>query len=690
MKTTLIFACLLLLSLSNLASADDSISAKQLKEVTVAGEREWIEDGIINILPTKTEKKLSNSPATLIQSMNLTFLREEDGNIVNLSGEKVPVFINGEEAEDIDISTFWPKEVKKVQYMEYPQDPSYKGVKYAVNFIMPRYKAGGVTKINLFHKTPSNGYDRLASKLVCKKMTYGLLFDGNYYRNHDGASTGETDYRDIYYGNSSYEALSRKEDSRSDVAFEGIKCAFNARYSGEKLQMTHTFSLGWDRNPGSSTAGTDLWSPDLFGSSRSQTYDRSRRLSPQLQGNYELTLGKRWYVSATWLYSYARSNSAYSSRFGLADPVINSNKEDVNSAAISVIPTFRLSGRWSFQLRLEGSLDWFSTLYGGTVETTQRQSRQYTESSFRISWLPLRTLRLALEPGLAASLWQIAGVRQHKLDPIVNANVTWNPIRKFTLNGTLGFYTEAASPGESNPVLVKSSDLLWMSGNPYLRNSNSWDFTVSSSYRPVNPLSISMAVTYVRLGNQSETRYTPAPMEMGGLVREQVNGEPTDHLFLRFNIRGTFFKRKLSVGLSPVYHHNRSGRTSLDHLSVSGNADYTVGNFRISMQYTGPNKSLAQSGMESKWRQDYFNASVTYGNGNIYVSLKGEDLFHSRERRTSAYVSPYFCSSYTRMTTGRRVSLNFTYTFAYGKKVDKDIDINGPESVKTSVLSASE
>ena len=45
----------------------DSVAAKELEEVVVMGDRAWIQDGIINVIPSKQEKKLSNSPETLIQ-----------------------------------------------------------------------------------------------------------------------------------------------------------------------------------------------------------------------------------------------------------------------------------------------------------------------------------------------------------------------------------------------------------------------------------------------------------------------------------------------------------------------------------------------------------------------------------------------------------------------------------------------
>lgn len=163
-----------------LYAPDDSLRSKQLSGVEVMGEREWIENGIINCIPTKAEKRLSNSPASLIKTMHLTYLKEKDGGIVNLMGEVVPVFINGKRASQIDLETFWPKEVKRVQYLEHPADPRYEGASAVVNFIMPEYKVGGVTRVNLFQRFPNNGYYTAASKLVRNNWTYGLMVRGNY------------------------------------------------------------------------------------------------------------------------------------------------------------------------------------------------------------------------------------------------------------------------------------------------------------------------------------------------------------------------------------------------------------------------------------------------------------------------------------------------------------------------------
>ncbi len=70
---------------------------------------------------------------------------------------------------------------------------------------------------------------------------------------------------------------------------------------------------------------------------------------------------------------------------------------------------------------------------------------------------------------------------------------------------------------------------------------------------------------------------------------------------------------------------------------------------------------------------------------NLYLDLKIEDIFNNHRKSWVQYNSPNLNYHYNYLETGRAISINLTYTFGYGKKVDNRIDITGPESVKTSV-----
>lgn len=671
------------------AISNDSIPPRQLNDVIVQSNRGWIENGITNFIPTKSEKKLSNSPASLIKSMHLPFLKEKDGSIVNLSGEIIPIYINGEKADNIDLATFWPKDVKRVQYIENPSDPNYDGVRNAVNFVMSKYEVGGISRTNLFQKIPNNGYYTASSKLVYKKMTYGFLFSGNYYRDHRSHRIGETKYKDIFYDNEKYEIINRTEDNYSFSRDESIRSALNAKYTTDKTRITHTISLGWNRNPGSGSHSHNIWSENLFNSTSTSNYFESDNITPQISGNYYFKMSDNWYLSGYWLYSYSKNKNSSSNEMGVSAPVYNSSSEDVNSCKFIVLPSFVPAKNWMLQLKTECRLDWFSTHYKGSTNTRQNQSRQEISSVFKISWTPKESLSLSLEPGISASLWQIGNIKEQAISPIVNTSINWNPIHKLSLNGTLQFYMRPTSASESNPVLVKTSELLWVLGNPYLKNLTSWDTYIHSTYLPKSWISLSFGLGYVKTYNNVMSIYTPAPSESGGLIKETINAKPSDNIRANMELRGSFFDNNLSIGLSPQWYHTYvrgEYQEKFNHFTFSASTDYTIRDFRLELWYEGPYKDLSASGMEKSWKQDAWNASLTYGTNNLYLDFRIEDIFNNKRKSWIHYSSSNYVTKYDYLETGRTFSVNLTYTFGYGKKVNNRIEISGPESAKTSIL----
>ena len=687
MKRSQLFSIFIFGCVFNILS-DDTIPVNKLEEVVIQAERGWIEKGVINVIPTKNEKKLSTSPATLIKAMHLPFLEEKDGIIVTPGGETAVVFINGIRAEGIDIATFWPKEVKRVECIQNPTDPRYEGVRYAVNFIMPEYEAGGVTKVSLFQRVPNNGYYELSSKLVYKKMTYGAMLRGRYERDHRSSKEATTTYRDIYYNDRKYDEIIQEEESSSYSRKDGFDSGFYARYINENFRMTHTFALGWVRNPGSGSTSVSSWSENLFGSDYSFFTTTSRSLSPQVSGNYFYRFNPKWTLSAVWNYNYARNDNWSTSQTGETTPIYNSTKEDVNTLKFTIFPTFRPSDRLEFYLNLVGTLDWFSTRYVGSANTLSKQTRQEMVSELIINWKVSQNLRMTFYPGLNASLWQIGDIREHSVSPTFSTSVDWNPSRKFMMSGTVKYRTYFPSASESNPVLVKNSELLWSVGNPYLKKDNAWDTYLYTTYLTNSWLSFGVGLGYLYWNNRILTDYLPTDREMGGLIMEKVNISPTHGLRGSLSIKGNFFDRNLSVRLTPDWNYTATEgdwRIHRNYFTFSGGVDYTIGNVDLEVEYDGPFKCLDEGGREEYWRQGGWNVGLTYGTGDLYIQFKLSNIFNDKQRERVKYTSPYYSTNYNSFETGRNASVQLTYTFGYGKKIDRYIDVSGAVESKTSI-----
>ena len=666
----------------------DSVAAKELEEVVVMGDRAWIQDGIINVIPSKQEKKLSNSPETLIQSMNLPFVQVEGGSVTTLSGEPVSFFINGEEVNQIDIATFWPKNVTVVQYLENPSDPKYMGSKYVINFKMHEYEVGGVTRIDGYQEIPNRGTYTAASKLQYKKWTYGAMFKGNYSRDHRSTMTGETKYKGIYYGDKLYDEITRSEEGASYDRKDDIDFALDAKYTSDRFEMRHTLSLGWDRNPGSGLNSTNLWSENLFDSESFSDYSTRRSLSPQYRSSFFFQFTDKWFLNIKAGYSYARNHSYTESVFGNADPVENRVAEDVNTINFSIDPTFMASPKVYLSIPVSSSADWFSSTYRGSVDTHQKQTRQTVSGSFKIWWYPLRTLSFVLEPGVKASLWQIGDVKENQVYPNVSAQLSWNPMRKFMVSTSCQLFDFSPLPSESNPILVKLSDLVWTKGNPHLKSSKRWFTGLNVRYLPLDELTMSLSANYIKSYDYAYTRYTAASAEYGGLIHETVNAKPLDYFFANLTLRAALLDRKLNISATPGFSYNHANEGGFKNMSVfnfHGNIDYTIRNCRFSLSYYKNGKNFNSAGLAEYWKEDSWNFGFTYGFDDLYLNFGVENIFNNKQKSRTNYISPNYLYYYNYLNTGRMFTVNLTYTFGYGKKVDKSINISGPSETSSSI-----
>lgn len=671
--------------------ADDSIPVNELDEIVVTGSKAWISDGIVNVRPSKRDKRLSNSPVTLIENMHIPFLKVKDGIVVSMSGEPIDLFINGEKVDNIDLATFWPSDVILVQYIDNPRNPVYEGAKKVVDFKMSVYKLGGVSKIDAFQRFPNNGIYTASSKLGYKRMIYGVMVSGNYFRDHRTFLNGETDYSDIYYDNKHYDFISRMEETSCFSRDQGVRCAFNVRFSTSRMRIAHNVSLGWMENPGSGSKSFDQWSENIFVSDYSSSFNTSRNITPQIKGNYYFQLTDKWFLSAAAHYSYAHNNSFASTVFGGGSPVDNYVKEDVNTLKVSLMPSFWLSDKWKFQLPMKTEISWFTTQYTGLTQIRHKQTRQDMSGSLNVFWQPMNTVSLSVAPGVIGSLWQIDGQRYTSISPVADASVSWNPSSVFNLNGSLRFYMRPPSTTESNTVLLKYSDLLWIQGNPRLKGLKSWDTYIYSTYLPKSWLSLSFGLGYVRTLDDLITYYTVAPIEQGGLIKHSINAKASDRIRTNLEIGGSFFDENLTVSVSPQWHYVNSGNKNnrhFNHFSLSGEIGYSLGNCEFELSYDGPYKDLSSEGMERSWQRDCWNFAFTYGNGNWYFEFGIDNIFNKKNKSWTQYTSPHYSTIFNSLETGRSLSVKLSYTLGYGKKLDKNIDISGPDNTSTTVYKA--
>lgn len=671
--------------------AEDSIPATDLQEIVVKSERAWIEGGVYNFIPSKQEKKLSNSPGSLIDVMNLPFLKGDGENVITTTGEPVTIFINGQLASQTDLATFWPKLAKKVEYMVNPSGGAYAGYKNVVNFVISEYQVGGVTKANVLQSIPDNGKYRVGSKLVYKKMSYGALFEYDYNNDRPATSSVITSYRNIFYGGKEYDEITRTSEQEQTNRSRRCNLVLSALYQTQKFRALHTFGFVWRKNPGSYLHSTEEWSENIFGSDSFRSFSSLRSVSPQVSGLYNyFVLPDKFTMGGSWSYSFSHNSNDSWSRFGEIPTISNSVDEKVNVLTANIYFNYYFSNQFIMQLMGNGSFNWFTSIYDGTANDKSSQSRSEYSAQLSAFLYPSVYMNIVGMVGLMESAYRIGGTDMHYLNPTASLEASWNPNRKLGMRLGMRTLMLPAKSSSTNPVLIQSSDLLWVTGNPLLKPQITYMGDFSVNYLPMEWMSASGGVSYERQFHTPYSIYEAAPKEMGGIIRTEDNASPSDRIDAMVGLSFHLLDRNLSVGVSPKYSFFKARgnyRRTLDDFSFTANASYILKNFRFSAFYQGSDKKLSPAGNAVYRQKDQLSLGVSYSFNDVFIRCTVNNVFHRRFKTSEVADYNVYSVVSNEATTGRKLSLELTYTIGYGKKMNKSISFSNPSSVESSIMS---
>lgn len=684
---------LLLVALN--ANADDSIPAKELQEITVTADRGWIEGNKTVFIPTKSEKKLANSPATLINNMDFPQLQVVDGKILGPDGKEVTLFINGRKMQPIDISTFWPKLAKRVEYIRHPDEANFEGAEHAVNFIMTEYESGGVTRVNVMQDFPNInlGWYDVASKLEYKRMTYGAQFHGSYRRDHSQKSSGVESYRDLYYNNNHYDQIDRDYEEHSFARDNIMNASLSAAFNNSRWMVFHRATFIWFQNPGSGSTGNNLWTDNIFGSENSTSRTDGLSISPSITGGYTYQFNPRWYLHFFWQYSHSSNKSNSRSRIGECETIFNSSKERNDNLTFGFMPTFYAGDKITLQLYGEGKFKWFNTLYAGSFDNRIKQSRRELKAYLNLFWKVSKVVKIALRPQIYSGVYTTGEIRKTELTPGLSASVGVYPSDKVSLSGSVTYFSFTPPASSVSTALVQNSELLWVEGNPYLKSPKNWYFSVNASYLPFRWLSISGNVDYRIDADEEVSLYRIAPADLGGLVKSLENAT-MHHGYAYLALNSRILDGRLSINVRPEwwYHKavacdaNMNQAHELNHCVVYADVAYILRNCRFNVSYNTPQKELMRAGCETVRRDGSYSLGFSYGTGDFYLNVTLRNLFDKYSKRKKVYDSPYYYTSYRSYEIGRYVSINLTYTLGYGKKINRNIQSSSFDLPESSVL----
>ncbi len=672
---------------SQTEESEDEAKIKELDEVVVKGKNAWIEDGKYIFVPTKKEKNLARNMEGLIDRMHTGVLFVEDGQIKTKNGQSVSIFVNGVPADNMEKATFWAKNALRVEFMESSDDPRFIGCTNIVNFVMREYVAGGLTKFDVNQQFPNDGSYSAASKLVWGKMTYNALFKGGYSRDHQSGNETTEHYDGINYNGSFYERVSRYENAKEVNRSNDIYGGFSAIYKTDKLTVSHNVALQWNENPGSITQGTVAYSPAIISSDMMLSRANSHSLSPSLEGLYIYYPSSKWSFAFWWVLNHSHNNNYASyTDIGL-EPIQTDSRENTYGVLGRFTVGWYLRKNMVFSFAVLENRTISDVDYSGNTISRQWQNNGNTKFEVGFWYKPTDNIVFKVTPEISLSDRNV----NHMLKrtdwlPGVNANLFFGIDDKNSLSLESWYYQRTPVSSTRNDLILKSTELKWIEGNPYMDSSSNYWLSLAYYSYPSSWFNQNFSFNFISHSNDSYLEYRVGGTEYDGVIGKYMNAPVNRTYKLTWAFGIDLFDGNVRLGNQFNYNYQRVAGRGLNSVRTRPYISWDFGNCSISANYGTPERFYSQGGTQKIKTSSYYGLSFSYGNGNLLFDVELNSLFRKYATETIEMNSGPYRYTSRDWSNGRNVSVSLTYTFDYGKKVTPGIDISEKNLKSTSVL----
>lgn len=674
------------------SETNDSIKTQELNEVFVEAQMQRTDAKKSTYIPTVRQKNASQTGADLLDQMSIPQLNITlSGNIQTNSGKEVAVFIDYIPASENDLKAMRISDVKRVEYYEYPSDPRLQGHQFVVNYIMAKYEYGGYVKLydhtNLLHFS-----EQLLGnvRLQYKNMTYDLMGYGwGHNSSHYGSELTET-YR-LPQEDGAMKIFDRYSNTTSSKENrQQYFAAFKATYNTDKIQASTQFNGSINRKPHSDRTGEVIYSPADFPASEysSALNNISKFLS--YNGYYFFALPKSNSISFTpfYMFSHTEQNSSYIEN-GFA-PIYNGAIDNSNQLKADLKFNHDFGKYGNLLGFIRGSYEYNRTQYTGSATSLDRakSSRVGVGATYNVS---IGNFYGSTGFGWDWDKLRFADIVDNPSSPWFDLSLQYGFKDKHSLSTTFHYSTWAPSPTYKSENIIQSTPLLRYTGNPNLVPSKSYDIDFRYTWLPNNNYSLSAFAWAWIVGDRYAYDYEATSdgvlrtikQPMGSFAQGQYGVSGT----LRFLNRTLVF----SGQVAQLLNHNGTPY-NVNHSSINWYARvrYYLKDWNFTLTYISDNAS-ADGMMNGIWQKSKNDWYITVGWSNSNWNVRADLIDFSRwnwKSATQEMHSKYY-DTFQQFYDGQShalIQLSATYTFGFGKKVQRDNEPGVSGSASSGIL----
>lgn len=665
-----------------------------LKAVTVEAKSASASPDKTVYMPSQRQKHAAQTATDLLRFMSIPQIRVNpiDKSVSDNTGKSVAIYINGIEASQQELEGLRTADVRKVEYLEFPTDPRYRGAEKVVNLIVQEYAYGGYTKLTARENALTGLASRanVFSKFNYGKMSYDMYAGANNHRSRHSGSSTEGTYRLSDAEGKEHTVERRERMEGADFRKNQYPVTLRATYNTKKIQIRNTAGFVHESVPVDEMSGNVSFSDKPGKTERYTRSNPSRRNSANYAGMFYFALPRNFSIDITPTFNYSHTNDdmTYSTTGG--ENIVRRAAEDSYNFRINGYGRKLIGGKHSLMFGANGG-QWSNNLhYRGTEQYNDRFRNSFAAALIGYNYRSGK-ISLSTDMGLCWEGSYINGENINDVYPWTHINLQYSPSRKHVMAGYFQYATNSPTISQKASDILQDNEYMYITGNPYVENARHVTFIFSYTYLPSNKLSLSAYGEYFGLYDRLLTVYSPYK-EGTAVIRNYTNNG--DYNAAEFGVSATLKlldgKLQLATGPKQVFYRSTGvyDRT-YSPFNITAQATAYLGDIYLQLYYASPERQYMNDANLISRTPNYHSLEAGWSNGNLNIRLSAYNMLNrgwtnSTWEMNSRYYTQRRINYGT--TYHPRLNLSVTYVINYGKKIQRGNEVGEQSGAGSGIL----
>lgn len=666
----------------------------QLSAVSVEADHTLFASDKNIYIPTARQKNAARDATDLLRRMAIPQLviNPADNSVKDVFGNDVKVFINYQLSASDELKGMKMTDVRKIEYLEFPTDPRFRGEPRVVNFIVQEYEYGGYTKANESFRTLNGIFNNTSyfSRFTYKKMTYDVYAESDNQNFHHAGSDNKAVYR--LENNSEPLTVNRNESFKeSDTRSYQVPITFRATYNTPRFTARNTLSFTHFSSPEQQTSGdleVNIHPENKF------TYTRSnpnRNNTISYNSNLWGLIGSNASsdISPNFRHTHRNNTSYYESTL-MQSSVLNYITENTYNWGLQVTGRMVFTEKNQLSLFIGGGQNIFKLDYMGSNNARDSYSNSYLAADVRYRY-QTKNVSVTTFVGFSIEHNSMNNITTNDASPRAGVNFWLSLNKKCQLSGYLSYKTTTPDISMKANDIVQSNEYMYLTANPNLKNWRNLNANLAYNQYHNNSLSLAAFAGYDRDFNRVATIYQ-LYNNGAALLRSYVNDGSFIHYYIGVSANYKMFNNRLQLYANltqNAYDITGAYKDSCYPFRIQLQAAYYLKSFNILASWGNPQRTLTENSNYIIRGRNFHMLSVGWGNGIWSVNLSAKNIFNKGwqsetwQKNTPLYSERQQIHDPSSHTS---VSLSATYTIGYGKKIQRGNEVSAQGSSPSAIV----